>query len=204
MSNGANDPVARARELSDAAGCVLADLTPATLVAPYGELISIGSHGAGLMAVRDIDFGVLCAPLDHAPVFEIARQLFAHPCVRRVQVNDERPPYERTGRPEHEGIYCGIRYCEDARRDREWTIDLWFFPAAAPRPEPPLRDRLLAASNEERATILRLKHALLSDGRYGTVIHGVDIYHAVLDRGHRSLGEVERTVRDHQGAGGVA
>jgi hypothetical protein len=186
--------LAEARALQAAAERVLADLRLAELVAPHGELIRIGSHASGLMAVRDIDFGVLCAPLDHAPVFAIAGRLFENPNVRRVQVNDERPPYERTGRPEHEGIYCGIRYCEDARRDREWKIDLWFFPAAAPRPEIPMRDRLLAASNAERSTILRLKRALLAIGRYGTEVSGIDIYRAVLDRGERSLDAVMQAV----------
>lgn len=187
-------PVAHAGALADAADRVLADLALAELVAPHGQLIRIGSNAAGLMAVRDIDLGVLCPVLDAAPVFAVAQRLFAHPCVRRVQVNDERPPFQSTPGPENEGIYCGIRYCEERRRDQEWTIDLWFFPADAPRPELPLRDRLLAASDEERATILRLKHALLADGRYGTTVHGIDIYRAVLDRGRRSLVEVMRAM----------
>ncbi|MGC4193047.1 MAG: hypothetical protein QM589_18020 [Thermomicrobiales bacterium] len=161
--NESPDPVAHARALGEAAGRILADLAIADLVAPYGELIRIGSNAAGLMAVPDIDLGVRCPVLDAASVFAVAGQLFAHPCVQCVQVNDERPPYQSMPGPENESIYCKIRYCEEQRRDREWKIDLWYFPADAPRPELPLRDRLLAASDQERATILRLKHALLAE-----------------------------------------
>lgn len=190
------DAVIQARALQEGAERVLADLGIAALVAPYGELIRIGSAACGLMAVQDIDLGMLCPVLDGDVVFAVAQRLFAHPWVRRVQVNDERAPYERTGRPEHIGIYCGVRYCEEGRRDREWTIDLWYFPMDAPRPELPLRDRLLAASDDERMTILLLKHALLADGRYGRDVHGIDIYRAVLDRGERSLDDVIHAIVD--------
>ncbi|MGC4108540.1 MAG: hypothetical protein QM753_19625 [Thermomicrobiales bacterium] len=186
------DALACARMLQDGAERVLDDLRLAERVAPYGELIRIGSAASGLMATQDIDLGLICSVLAERPVFDIAGQLFSHPCVRRVQVNDERPPYERTGRPEHVGIYCGIRYCEDADRAREWKIDLWFFPSDAPRPEIRMRERLLAAPDDERLAILQLKHALLADGRYGRDIFGIDVYRAVLDRGEQSLDEVIR------------
>lgn len=186
--------LAEAKALQDAADRVLADLRLEELVAPHGELIRIGSHASGLMAVRDIDLGVLLPRLETSPVLAVAQRLFDHPHVQCVQMNDERPPYQSMPGPENEGIYCKIRYCEDADRAREWKIDLWFFPAEAPRPEIPMRDRLLAASNDERVAILRLKRALIAAGRYGTDIHGIDLYRAVLDRGSRSLDLVMRDV----------
>ena len=188
--------VTQARALQEGAERVLADLGIAALVAPYGELIRIGSAACGLMAARDIDLGVLCPVLDGDVVFAVAQRLFAHPWVRRAQVNDERPPFQSMVGPENEGIYCGVRYCEEGRRDQEWKIDLWYFPMDAPRPELPMRDRLLAASDDERMTILLLKHALLTDGRYGRDVHGIDIYRAVLDRGERSLDDVIHAIVD--------
>lgn len=57
-----------------------------------------------------------------------------------------------------------------------------------------MRDRLLAASTEERAAILNIKHDLVALSRYGKDIRGIDVYRAVLDRGVRSVAEFDAKV----------
>lgn len=166
---------------------ILNDLNLENLVQVAGYPVRIGSWAGNVMTHRDIDLGVLCQYLTSGPVFKIAHEVFDHPRVRRVQVTDERPPYQSMDGPENEGIYCGIRYMEDGRSDLEWKIDLWFFPEAAPRPEVMMRDRLLGATSGERLTILRMKHELQAQDLYGKTVYGIDVYRAVLDEGETEV-----------------
>ena len=183
------DLVALADRLQADAEDVLRDLALERRVSMLGELIRIGSASCGVMALPDIDIGVLCDELDVTGIFAIARELFGHPCVARVNIVDERGAFQSMPGPENEGIYLGIRYVEGGVPDgRLWKIDLWFFPRAAPRPELAVRDRLRAMSGEERLAVLTIKHALIADGRYGgDGLHGIDVYAAVLDRGNASV-----------------
>ncbi len=176
---------------------ILTDLDLLGRLASVGRPVRIGSSAAGMMVVRDIDIGVLCPVLDTSLIFPIAQSLFEHPHVKRVNLVDERGSFQSMSGPEDEGIYCGIRYYEEGTRsEAEWKIDVWFFPEAAPRPEIVIRDRLLNASLDERGAILRIKRDLVEASRYGTDIHGIDIYRAVLDRGVRSIAEFDRLPRD--------
>jgi hypothetical protein len=181
------------------AEAVLDDLGLVARLQDAGRSIRIGSASFGLMATPDIDLGVLCPTLDTARIFRIAHDLFDHPRVKRVNIVDERGPFQSMPGPEDEGIYLGVRYLEPGGPDGGvWRLDVWFFPADAPRPELAMRDRLLAASDAERLAILRIKQAMLAAGCYGTDVHGIDIYRAVLDRGAM---DIEQVVQQFRGRG---
>ena len=178
----------RADSLMREAGIVLANLSLLERLTAAGRPIRIGSSAAGVMIVPDLDIGVLCANLDSARICETLQPLFDHPNVKRLNFIDERGMLQSMPGSENEGIYCGVRYLSDGTA---WKIDVWFFPENAPRPEFAIRDRLLAASPEERLAILHIKDELMHQDRYGHDVHGIDVYRAVLDCGSRSIGEFD-------------
>lgn len=179
--------LARDGSLMRGAESVLADLSLLERLSVIGLPIRIGSSAAGVMVLPDIDIDVLCPELDSMRIMSTLQPLFDHPNVKRMNFLDERGSLQSMAGLENEGIYCGIRYLSDGTLDgKTWTIDVWFFPENAPRPEFAIRDRLLVASPEERLAILRLKEYLLVAGRYGGDVHGIDVYRAVLDHGVRT------------------
>ena len=183
----------RAASMSEEADEVLADLGLPELVSRVGRSERVGSASFGLALLRDIDFDTLCPSLDAGAVWDVLRPLAEHPRVKRLRWSDERGRFNNLGRPENDGLYCGIHYyAGEVRDDLRWKVDCWFFPADAPRPDIALRDRLRGASAEERLAILRLKDAAIRSGRYGwsSDFQGHRIYDAVLNRGVRRFEDV--------------
>lgn len=190
--------LARDGSLMRGAESVLADLSLLERLSVVGLPIRIGSSATGLMALPDIDIGVLCIELDPDRIMDTLQPLFHHPRIKRMNFIDERGPLQSMSGPESEGIYCGLRYLlgldGEGTEETTWTLDIWFFPAAALRPEITMRDRLLLAPNHERLAVLRIKDELIRRGVYGRQVHyhGVDVYRAVLDRGARSVIDFDR------------
>lgn len=183
----------RAAELAAEAESVLADLGLPGLLAPLGHSERVGSASCGLALLRDIDVDTLCPALDAGAVWDALRPLAGHARVKRLRWSDERGAFNGLGRPEADGIYCGIHYYAGAvRDDLRWKVDCWFFPEDLPRPDIALRDRLVSASPAERLAILRLKDAAIRTGRYGwsSEFQGHRIYAAVLERGASRLEDV--------------
>jgi hypothetical protein len=184
--------LARADGLVTTANRILIDLDVLARLEPVGIPVLVGSAASRVMVVPDIDFSVLCPVLEASSIIGLGQSLFDHPRINRVRFADERGPFRSTTWLD-DGIYCGLRYHEGGTLSgTAWKFDIWFFQADAPRHEIAFRDRLLAASAEERLAILRIKHELVDTGRYGTDFHGIDVYRAVLDRGVRSVAEFNR------------
>lgn len=183
----------RAASLKREAGEVLADLGLPDLFAPVGRVERVGSGSFGLALLRDIDLDTLCPSLDAGAIWDALRPIAGHPRVKKLRWSNERGGFNGTGRPEADGLYCGVHYYAGEVRDElRWKVDCWFFPADAPRPDIAMRDRVLAASPEEQLAILRLKDEAILSGRYGWAydFQGHRIYEAVLDRGVRRLEDV--------------
>ena len=186
--------LAQADRLATTASNVLRELDLVDRLAAAGRPVLVGSAAANLMVVPDIDFSILCpGDPDTGAIFRIGHLVFDHPCVERAYVVESRELFRPVPGPEFDGVYLGIRYYDGgSRAGTEWRIDCWFFPETLPRPDILMRDRLFAASLEERAAILRVKQALLAAGRYKRDAHGIDVYQAVLDRGVRTMDEFDR------------
>jgi len=179
--------LARDGSLMRGAESVLADLSLLERLKAVGRPIRIGSSAAGVMIVPDIDIGVLCASLDSARIMSTLLPLIDHQNIKRLNFIDERGMLQSMPRPENEGIYCGVRYLSGgAFSGKNQTSIFHALPSSAPRPESAIRDRLMAASPEERLAILRIKEYLLLAGRYGGDVQGIDVYRAVLDHGVRT------------------
>jgi hypothetical protein len=170
---------------------IITELDLEAILGSLGRMELIGSSSFGLMVKPDIDIGTLCPALDAVAIWAALTPLTAIHLVKELHFFDERGRFNATGQPEDEGVYCGVYYVDgDGAEAPTWKIDLWFFPEDAPRPEFPLRDRLLAASDDERDAILLIKRACVDDGSYGRGgVHGIDVYVAVLDHGVRTLDE---------------
>lgn len=89
------DALAIADDLHRRASLVICNLDIQSLVGDRREMIEIGSFAGNVMSHRDIDLGVLCPDLSTDRIFPVVQRLFEHPRVRRVQLNDERPPLQR-------------------------------------------------------------------------------------------------------------
>lgn len=181
----------RADTLTREAAAVLADLGLPELFAPVGRSEWVGSSAFGLALTRDIDFDTLCPSLEAGPIWDVLRSLPGHPRVQKVRWTDQRGRFNLTEAPIEEGIYVGVHYyAGEVREDRRWKIDSWFLPDDLPRPTVALRERLLAATEEERLAILRIKDEAIRAGRYGPSeeLHGYHVYEAVLDQGVRTYG----------------
>jgi hypothetical protein len=190
---GDDDVLMLADRLAATAERILVDLDLMARLESVGRPILVGSAAARLMVRPDIDFDVACPVTPDTPaIFACAQSLFDHPRVKRVNLVDELGPFQTMAGPDSAGIYCGLRYHEDGTLAGSiWRIDIWFLLEDATRPEVVLRDRLLAASDDERHAILRIKRDLIDAGRYGNELHGIDVYLAVLDRGVRSVSEFD-------------
>jgi hypothetical protein len=182
------DLVRRAAKLRREAGAVLGDLGLLALLSPLGRTEVVGSAAVGLALTRDIDLDTICPSLDPAAVWDALRPLTGHPRVKKLRWSDERGRFNSLGRPDSEGLYLGVHcYPAEVSEDQRWKLDCWFFAEDAPRPDIAIRDRLLAATDDERLAILRLKDVAMRAGRYGpsSELQGFHIYQAVLDRGVR-------------------
>ncbi len=178
----------RAAELRGEAEAVLADLGLLALLGRLGRTEMVGSAAAGLALFRDIDIDTICPSLDPGAIWDGLRSLTGHPRVKKLRWSDERGRFNGLGRPESDGLYFGVHYyAGEVCPEERWKLDCWFFAEDLPRPDIAIRDRLLAASEEERLAILRLKDAAIRAGRYGPSeeLLGIHIYEAVLDRGVR-------------------
>jgi hypothetical protein len=175
--------------LVERAGEIVDELNLTSILGALGRVEVMGSASFGLMVKPDIDIGTLCPVLDPVAIWTALTPLTRIPSVKELHFFDERGRFNATGEPQDEGIYCGVYFVDGDGDDAPtWKIDLWFFPEDAPRPELPLRDRLLAGTDDERDAILRIKRACVDDGTYGRGgVHGIDIYTAVLDHGVRSI-----------------
>jgi hypothetical protein len=170
-------------ELQAEAARVLADLGLMERIRPMGTPVQTGSSALGLMVVRDIDVTTVCPALEVGSVFDIGRELAAHPRVRLVSFRNA------TGRwndePEYpDGLYWMVEYVSDA--GLAWKLDLWFIPGGTTQFDlehmQTLPSRL---SREARLAILRIKH-VWSTRPSAERVPSYRIYEAVLDHGVRT------------------
>jgi hypothetical protein len=173
---------------------VMDDLALLETLAAVGRPIALGSLALGLMAWRDIDLNILCDPLDADRVFAGLRPFASHANIERLTFRSERGRFNRSGLPEREGFYSGLRY--SAPEQPGWKLDLWFVLDGAPRPDlahlttiPP---RL---TPERRLAILWLKDLWHRRPAYRDTVVSVDIYDAVLEHGVRTPTEFAAYLR---------
>ncbi len=195
---GTTDDAVLAREAAREAEAhaVLADLDLFALLGRVGRPVLTGSCALGVMVRRDIDVTTLCASLDVETVFVVGRELAARPRVHRLAFRND------TGRwnvdPAYpDGLYWGIRYRSDGGDD--WNLDLWFLREGTTQYDlEHLRTLLPRLDRGTRATVVRIKEALVGSPAYGSDIHGYDVYAAVLDGGVRTPEEFGTWMRDRR------
>lgn len=188
MNTSEQQLLQRQSDLQAEAEAVAADLGLDAGLSPLGRPVRVGSAALGLLVRRDLDITVVCPALDEATAASVARlgaRLIGHPQVRQVTQRDD------TGRwntdPNYpDGLYLGVRYRSPAGAD--WTLDIWF--VDEPDRQPDLQ--LVASAADQltearRVAILTIKSAWAGDPGYGSVVHGIDIYRAVVDDDVRTV-----------------
>lgn len=159
-----------------------------------GRPVRVGSSVLGLMAWRDIDYNVLCDPLDGDRALEAIRPLASHPRVKKLRYSNEIGDLNATGLAQDEGLYWGVRYLPSS--GVEWKLDIWFLPSSTPRPEIELLRTLPARlTAESRLAILRIKDVWRRLPAYRGAVLSVDIYDAVLEHGVRTVDEFDAYLR---------
>lgn len=162
-----------------------------TMLAPAGVVSEHGSSISGLMAWRDVDFGVTSPGLTPARAFEIMMPLLQDPRTSRVRYQNETGSRIFMGDPRNERIFFMVNF--DGPDGESWKIDVAFWLWPEPRGEgddtATLRARL---TDETRAAILWIKSLWHSLAAYPAVVGSVDIYTAVLDHGVRSPAEFDQ------------
>ena len=180
----------RQAQLQAEADRVLADLGLPGLLHRAGRPVQVGSAVMGLMVWRDVDFNVLCDPLSVERVFEVGRALAAHPRIANLRYSNETGRFNRTGLPQDEALYWGVRYRTDA--GEEWKLDLWFLPHDSYRPEITLLKSLPPRlTGETRLAILWLKDVWHRLRPYRDTVLSIDIYDAVIEHGVRTPAEFD-------------
>lgn len=185
----------RQDRLQREAEALLNDLGLMTMLRQAGDPVRVGSSVMGLMVWRDIDFNVLCDPNTAEGAMDALRPLLTHPYVHKLRYSNETGRFNVSGKPEDEGYYCGIHAVTNT--DERWKIDVWFLPAAVPRPEIALLRSLPPQLTEEtRLVILWLKDIWHQISSYQHGVSGVDIYDAVLQHGVRTPAEFDAYLRE--------
>jgi hypothetical protein len=155
-----------------------------------GQVSEHGSSISGLMAWRDIDFGVTSPGLTTERAFEIMLPLLQHPQTARVRYQNETGPRTFMGDQRNERLFFMVYY--DHTDGETWKIDIAFWLWPEPRGEShaatAIRDRL---TGETRVAILWIKDLWHGLAAYPSVVGSVDIYTAVLDHGVRTPGEFD-------------
>jgi hypothetical protein len=176
-------------DLQAEASAILGDLRMFELIAPIGTPVQTGSSTLGLMVVRDIDVTTVCPALETGPLFDLGRDLAAHPRVRRLSFRNDSGHW-RSGPKYPDGLYWLVEYVTD--EGVSWTLDLWFilegttqFDLQHVQTLPPRLTR------DARIAILRIKHSRrdLPAAERGPSYR---IYEAVLDHGVRTADDFER------------
>ncbi len=175
----------RQERLQHEADALLADFDLVALLRHAGEPWRVGSSVLGLMAWRDIDFNVLCESNTAERAMDAVRPLLAHPRLHRLRYSNETGRFNASGEAVDEGYYVGLHAVTDAGEG--WKIDVWFLPAAVPRPEIALlRSLPPQLTDDTRRTILWLKDIWHRLPSYQHGVSGIDIYDAVLQHGVRT------------------
>lgn len=174
-------------ELQSEVAEVNADLDLETLLTAVGSPVRVGSVALGLMVRRDLDVTTICPELDattQRAIIEIGAGLATHQRVRRVEFRNDTGGWN-TDPSYPDGHYLGVAYRSPQGYD--WSLDLWFVDEPDRQPDlallRTLPSRLAPAT---RTAILRIKHASIERGDYGTSVRGYDVYRSVLDHGVRT------------------
>ncbi|MEV0617236.1 hypothetical protein AB0I81_28210 [Nonomuraea sp. NPDC050404] len=141
----------------------------------------IGSALSGLMILRDLDVMFDAPDATAAHVITGLATLSERVELLTADFRDERGDRRPTSRLTDERFYAVLHV------NGSWKVDLTFWLHVVERPHVPEALRLRAASEEQRLTILRLKHECPN---YPDTIGGTDIYAAVLERGVKTIDEL--------------
>ncbi|RJL33952.1 hypothetical protein [Bailinhaonella thermotolerans] len=197
---GIEELLRRQEELRAEAEAVFEGLGLAERLAPFGEVVRVGSAALGLMVWRDLDLTVVCPELDVAAVARAGAAIAAHPWTRRVDFRNDTGEWN-TDPAYPDGIYLGVG-CRGPAGE-EWRLDIWFVDEPERQPDlAHVRELPPRLTPEARAAILLIKDEWARRPEYGQAVRSVDVYTAVLDHGVRTPAGFERWLRDRPPAGG--
>jgi len=175
---------------------ILQDHGLLAVLSKYGNPVVVGSYVLGLMTWRDLDISLETNEMTEARFFKLGREIALCLKPRRMQYRNEfvgKTPDLPTGY--YWGIDTGSLESPDA-----WNIDIW----ALDSQEMELRqkefdDLRSRISIDDRPAILTIKHHFCQHSEYRRAFTSVDIYHAVLEEGIRTVKEFSQWLEDKKG-----
>lgn len=164
--------------LQEEAAAVLTELDLIACLSSVGSVRQIGSSALGLMVWRDIDLSVSGSSLTIERAMDAMRPLFAHSRVKQVRYTNETGGYNPTGLAVYERFYFKVFF--DTQAGNEWKLDISFWMAEGPHPEPIHEAIARDLTPETRLAILWIKEVWHRLPSYRNGVYSTDIYEAVL------------------------
>lgn len=134
------------------------------------------------MVWRDIDLSI--SGLTPEQALDTMRPLFLHPHVKQVRYLNEAGVYNPTGLAVYERSYYKVFI--DTQGGDEWKLDISFWLAEEPHPEPVHETIARQLTPETRLAILWIKDVWYRLPSYRQSVHSTAIYDAVLQHGIRT------------------
>lgn len=174
------------------------------LLGRLGTPVRVGSSAMGLMVARDIDITVVCRSLDDHTLRTfsgIAAELMQSTTVASIRFRNETGTWNSEPEKYPDGLYLGLTVHDQTAA--EWTLDIWAIAQPARQPDlEHLRSLLPRLSQENRRTILRLKHSLAERPKEAKVVPSILIYKAVVDHNVETMEQFDEWL-EKNGSQGV-
>ncbi len=162
-----------------------------------GDVQTGGSFVYGLMIYPDLDIGIVSEDVTRDRAAELISKLFKLEFVRKIATTDKvNFSRETPGKNPLRGYWLGL---EVGFEEDVWNLDIWFQkPEWVDNSQDAYANKFKGISDEVKAAILSIKHALIKAGEYDVTFFSDDVYTAVLDKNVRTLeefySEIEKSI----------
>ena len=182
--------------ITSEANKILYDYRLLAILEKYGNPVPTGSYMLGLMTWRDLDIHLETNEMTEVGFFELGQDIALCLKPHRMHYRNEfvgKTPDLPTG------YYWGI-YTNVLRTNELWKIDIWSIGSEQmelnQKEFNDLRPRINAAN---RAAILTGKHHFCQHPEYRKAFTSMDIYHAVTERGVKTVEEFSQWLQENKG-----
>ena len=174
------------KTITSEADNILHDYGLLEMLSRYGNPVTWGSYLLGLMTWRDLDIYLETSEINETKFFQLGKDIALLLKPHRMHYRNEFIG-QTPGLPS--GLYWGIYTIFPEFAD-EWKIDIWSIDSHQLEAYKREFDVLKSDINtDNRPIILAVKYHFCNHPEYRRAFTSMDIYHAVIDEGIRSVKE---------------